>query len=93
MADEEQWLDTETAGRYLGLPVRTILRLVQAGLLKATDLPMRFRPRDLDACLDGCRIAPGQMAHLNPYPGGAARSGQPPTTRTGRPDRRYGRRS
>jgi excisionase family DNA binding protein len=92
MADEDEWLDAEAAARYINLPVRSIYRLIHDGRLEAVRLPVRVRRHELDACLERCRIRPGEVAHLNAYPGGASRVAEPPLTKQGRPDRRYGRR-
>ena len=92
VADEDEWLDAEAAARYINLPVRSIYRLVHDGRLEAVRFPVRVRRHELDACLERCRIRPGEVAHLNAYPGGASGVAEPPLTKQGRPDRRYGRR-
>lgn len=90
---EEDWLSAEEAGRCLNLPASTIYLLIRDGRLDASRDPVRVRRKDLDACLERCRIRAGQVAHLNQYAGGASRPGEPPITSKGRPDRRYGRRT
>jgi excisionase family DNA binding protein len=89
----EEWLDAESAARYLGLKPATIYRLIVEGQLEGRRFPVRLRREDLDACLERCRIKPGQLAHLD---GNAARRAHgdrtPPMPGKGVPDRRYGRR-
>jgi len=87
---EEGWLSAEEAGRYLNLPASTIYLLIRDGQLNARLSPVRVCRADLDACLERCRIRAGQVAHLNQYADGASRPGDPPITRTGQPDRRFG---
>lgn len=64
MADEAEWLDVESAGRYVGLSTNTIYRLVREGKLPALRFPVRIERRHLDACYDQCRIRPGELSHL-----------------------------
>ena len=92
VAHEDEWLDAEAAARYINLPLRSIYRLLHEGRLEAVRFAVRVRRHELDACLERCRIRPGEAAHLNAYPGGASRVAEPPLTKQGRPDRRYGRR-
>jgi len=90
MVDDGCWLSVDEAARYLNLPNRTIRRRISAGDFKAVGSPVRIRRQDLDDYIDQCRIKPGELVHLNDYPGGAARPGEPPITRKGLPDRRFG---
>lgn len=90
---EEEWLDGEAAARYLGLSQKAVMKLIDEGQLDAQRDPVRMRRADLVACLDRCRIEPGELAHLDPNAGKRAQPGQAaPLTRAGTADRRYGRR-
>ena len=89
----EEWLDAEAAARHLGLPTRLVYAMISAGQLPALCCPVRIRRQDLDACLDRCRIKPGDLAHLDANPDRRGGRRQAPLTRRGTPDRRYGRRS
>ncbi len=73
------------AARYINLPVRSIYRLIHDGRLEAVRFPVRVRRHELDACLERCRIRPGEVAHLNAYPGGASRLAEPPLTKQAGP--------
>jgi excisionase family DNA binding protein len=65
MDGEAEWLNTETAGRYLNLPTTTIYRMVREGRLPALRFPVRIHRQHLDTVLERCRIKPGELAHLN----------------------------
>jgi excisionase family DNA binding protein len=93
VAGGDEWLDAEAAARYLGFHVNTIYQMVRDGRLPALRFPVRIRPEDLDTCLERCRIKPGELRHLNAYASGAHLSGEPPITRRGAPDRRFGPRT
>jgi excisionase family DNA binding protein len=66
MAEETEWLDAEAAAHYLNIHTNTIYRMVRNGTLPALRFPVRIRREALDACLERCRIKPGDLAHLNP---------------------------
>jgi excisionase family DNA binding protein len=63
--EDDEWVDVETASRYLNLSPTTIDRLVRDGKLTAIGFPALLRRRDLDLCFERCRIRPGEMAHLS----------------------------
>ena len=90
---EEEWLDAEEAAAYLGLPTRLVYAMVNAGQVPALRFPLRIRRRDLDNCLERCRIRPGELAHLDANATRRGGSRVPPLTARGTPDRRFGRRS
>jgi excisionase family DNA binding protein len=86
-------MDAEAAARYLNFHVNTIYQMVRDGRLPALRFPVRIRQEDLDACLERCRIKPGELRHLNAYASGTHPAGEPPITRRGTPDRRFGPRA
>ena len=88
VADHDEWLDVDAAARYLSLPASTIRRLIRHGQLATLRFPVRVRRQELDACLDRCRIKPGDLSYASQGP--PRRPGDPPSTRKGVPDRRYG---
>ncbi len=89
----EEWVDVETAARALGLAPNVMRRVMVTGEFEVRDLPLSIRRSDLALYLERCRIRPGALAHLDPNAGRRADPNRPaPLTRTGRPDRRYGRR-
>ena len=90
VAEEAEWMDVEAAARYLDFHANTIYRLVREGRLPALRFPVRIRREDLDACLERCRIKPGELAHLNQYARGTQLSGRTSITKAGTPDRRFG---
>ena len=89
---DEDWLEVDAAARYLSVPRAVIYRLIDDGMLPARRSPTLIRPRDLDDCVERCRIRPSQLAHLNQYAGHkqVRRQPQPRLTAKGVPDRRYG---
>jgi excisionase family DNA binding protein len=64
--DEAEWLSTREAARQLGVTVRTLYRLVDAGELAAYRIGRVFRIKqtDLEAFLDNARVKPGELEHL-----------------------------
>jgi excisionase family DNA binding protein len=66
MTGEPEWLDVEAAARFLNLRPNTIYRLINDGQLPALRFPVRIRREDLEACLERCRILPGELAHFKP---------------------------
>jgi excisionase family DNA binding protein len=92
VAEQAEWLDVEAAARYLALHPSMIYRMIHEGRLAASRSPVRIRREDLDACLERCRIKPGDLAHMNAFAGGAHLAAERAVTKAGRPDRRYGRR-
>ncbi len=69
MADPT-WLSTAEASEQLGLTVRTLYRLIDAGEVPAYRFGrvIRLRQPDIDAFVEGSRIAPGSLDHLYPDP-------------------------
>lgn len=83
-------MDVEAAARYLNFHPNTIYQIVRDGRLPALRFPVRIRQRDVDTCLERCRIKPGDLAHLNPYVRQRQSAPQPAVTKRGAPDRRFG---
>lgn len=90
VAEQAEWLDVGAAARHLGVNPDAIYRMIRMGHLTALRFPIRIRREDLDACLERCRIKPGDLAHLNVYAAGAHLAAERAVTKAGRPDRRYG---
>ena len=90
VAEPAEWLDVEATARYLDVHPNTIYRMIRDGRLPALRSPVRLRREDLDACLDRCRIRPGELAHLNAYATGDHLAAERAVTKAGTPDRRYG---
>jgi len=90
VAEETEWLDVEAAARYLDFYVNTIYRLVRDRKLPALRFPVRIHREHLDACLERCRIKPGELSHLNQYARRDHLAPEPLRTKAGTPDRRYG---
>ena len=90
---EEEWLDAEAAAARLGLPIRLVYAMVNAGQLPGLRFPVRIRRQDVEGCLDRCRIRPGELSHLDPNADKRGGDRQAPLTRRGTPDRRFGRRA
>lgn len=85
-------LSVEAAARLVGLRPAILRRSIANGELPAVGSPPRLQRSDLDAYLDRCRIKPGELSHLDANAKRRAPPREPPLTRDGRPDRRYGRR-
>ncbi len=69
MASEEiVWMSTQEAARRLGITPRTLYRFVDEGALAAYKMGRVFRLKqaDVDAFIDGARVAPGSLEHLYP---------------------------
>jgi excisionase family DNA binding protein len=64
--EQNEWMSTDAATRYLGVSGATLYRLVDQGLLAAyrPSRSLRFRRSDLDAYLDAVRVQPGDLTHL-----------------------------
>jgi putative molybdopterin biosynthesis protein len=71
---EIHWLGTAEAARHLGITTRTLYRLIDGGELPAYKLGrvIRLQRSDIDAFLEGARIAPGSLEHLHPEQRAAA---------------------
>ena len=90
---EREWLDTTETATYLRIPLGTLYRLINERRLATGGDPLRVRRSDLAACIEQCRIRPGQLAHLDPNAKVRPRPDAPvPLRATGEPDRRYRRR-
>ena len=63
-----EWVSTTAACEELGITLRTLYRLIDEGQLAAFRMGRVFRIRreDLDAFVEGTRVAPGSLAHLYP---------------------------
>ena len=69
MAEHEiTWLGTAEAARYLGITPRTLYRLIDEGQIAAYKFGrvIRLKQADVDAFIEGSRIAPGSLEHLYP---------------------------
>ena len=85
MADDGQWLGVPEAARLLGVAQDTIYRLVGSGTLPDLRFPLRICRADLLACIDRCRIQPGELPHLartRPGGGGQEQSHRFPNRRS-----------
>lgn len=67
---ETTWLSTTEASRRMGIGLRTLYRMIDAGDLPAYKFGrvIRISEEDLDDYLQRCRISPGELSHL--YAGG-----------------------
>ncbi len=67
----EDWMTMPAVARYLGLNIRTVLRMAHRGELPAVvdrrTHSRRIRRRDLDAWIERQRIRPGELWKLDPY--------------------------
>ena len=90
---KDEWLDAEAAARYFRLPTRLIYAMVREAQLPALQFPVRIRRQDFDACMERFRIKPGDLAHLDANKRRRSDDVEGPVTRSGVPDRRYGRRT
>ena len=64
--EASSWLPTRTVAGVLGVTPRTVYGLVNDGALPAFKVGrlIRFRAADVDAYLEGARVAPGALDHL-----------------------------
>lgn len=71
------WVGTHEASRRLGIGLRTLYRLIDAGELPAYKLGrvIRLRENDLETYVEACRIEPGELSHLYPASAGQAGDG------------------
>ena len=65
---EIEWLSTKEACERLGVTLRTLYRLIDEGGLPAYKMGrlIRLQRAEVDAFIDGARIAPGELSHLYP---------------------------
>lgn len=62
------WLSSKDAASRLGITVRTLYRLIDAGDLPAYRFGrvIRLQGAEVDAFIDRSRIRPGELEHLYP---------------------------
>ena len=62
------WLSTQDAAKRLGVTSRTLYRFIDQGELPAYRLGrvIRLKLDEVDAFIEGSRIAPGSLEHLYP---------------------------
>jgi excisionase family DNA binding protein len=67
-SDEITWLGAPEAARYLGINLRTLYRLIDAGDVPAFKIGrvLRLRQTDVDDFIERARVTPGSLAHLYP---------------------------
>jgi len=66
-----EWLSTTGAARRLGITPRTLYRMIDEGQLPAYRFGrvIRLKATEIDAFIESCRIAPGELEHLYVMPG------------------------
>lgn len=66
--DAPQWLSTNKAADYLGMTLRTLYRLIDAGDLSAYKFGrvIRLKQSDVDSFIEASKIEPGTLKHLYP---------------------------
>ena len=84
----DEWLDAEAVARCLGLPERTVRRLIARRQLEASGPPWRVRRRHLDAFIEQSRLPPSSMTFLDATK--PPRAATQRVNRDGTPDRRFG---
>jgi excisionase family DNA binding protein len=72
-----QWVSTKDAAARLGVSLRSLYRFIDEGELVAYKFGrvIRLQETDIEAFIDSCRIAPGELEHL--YPPHAGERGTP----------------
>lgn len=75
--DKARWLSTREACEELGITLRTLYRIIDEGKLPCYQFGRvyRLKTEDVDAFLEGARVAPGDLSHLYPEPRGDATAG------------------
>ena len=70
MADQIRWMSTRETAERLGITLRTLYRFIDEGQIVAYKLGrvIRLKEADVDAFIEGARIAPGALEHLYPEP-------------------------
>lgn len=70
MADEIRWMSTRETAERLGITLRTLYRFIDEGQIPAFKFGrvIRLKASDVDAFIEGARIAPGSLEHLYPEP-------------------------
>lgn len=68
MAEDVHWLTTKVAAERLGVTLRSLYRFIDDGALVAYKFGrvIRLKEGDVEAFIDACRIAPGDLEHLLP---------------------------
>lgn len=71
MTASVEWLSTADAAKALGITPRTLYRFIDQGDLAAYRFGrvIRIKQADVDAFIEGARIAPGSLEHLYPDSG------------------------
>ncbi len=66
MSDDIRWFTTKQAAEYLGITPRTLYRLIDQGEVPAYRFGrvLRLKGHEVDAFVDGARVAPGELRHL-----------------------------
>ena len=61
-----QWMSTDDAAEYIGVAPRTLYRFIDEGSVTAYRFGrvIRLKASDVDTYIDGCKIKPGDLAHL-----------------------------
>lgn len=70
MADQIRWMSTRETADRLGITLRTLYRFIDEGQIAAYKLGrvIRLKEADVEAFIEGARIAPGALEHLYPEP-------------------------
>ena len=70
--DTSQWLSTRETCEQLGIPLRTLYRIIDEGQLPCYQLGRvyRIKAEDVQTFLSSARVQPGSLAHLYPEPRG-----------------------
>ena len=63
-------MSTKEASERLGVTLRTLYRFIDEGSLPAYKMGrvIRLKEEEVDAFIEGTRIAPGSLEHLYPEP-------------------------
>ena len=64
--EDINWLSTSAAANRLGIRVRTLYRLIDAGQIPAYKFGrvIRLQEAEVDAFVQSARIKPGELEHL-----------------------------
>ena len=70
MAESIRWMSTRETSARLGVTLRTLYRFIDEGQIPAYKLGrvIRLKESDVEAFIEGARIAPGTLEHLYPEP-------------------------
>ncbi len=62
------WMGAPAAARYLGIHLRKLYAIIDAGDLPAYKLGrvIRLKRADVSAYIERCRVRPGRLGHLCP---------------------------